>query len=279
MSGVRIRRFDDVRDFSTRARPFLMAAEAENNLLLGIVGQLLSGEHAFQDPIYLATVEDSDEVLGCAFRTPPHKVGLTRMPEHAVPQLVEDVARVYHEIPAVMGPKPTAIAFGQCWTDLMGGSAELGMRMGIYQVEEVAPPSQPAPGRMRPATREDLPQIEEWAAGFAADSGAVPHDPEMGRRLIDQEDLFLWQDEVPRSMAAATGPTPNGIRIGYVYTPPDCRGHGYGSIITARLSQHQLDLGRRFCFLYTDLGNRTSNSIYRRIGYRQVSEVVDLTMA
>jgi uncharacterized protein len=28
------------------------------------------------------------------------------------------------------------------------------------------------------------------------------------------------------------------------------------------------------CALYTDLGNPTSNSIYRRIGYRALAEVV-----
>jgi len=30
---------------------------------------------------------------------------------------------------------------------------------------------------------------------------------------------------------------------------------------------------RRFCFLFTDLGNPTSNAIYRRIGYEPVSDV------
>ena len=34
-----------------------------------------------------------------------------------------------------------------------------------------------------------------------------------------------------------------------------------------------LDGGRRFCFLFTDLANPTSNSIYQRIGYRPVTDV------
>lgn len=276
MPGIRIRRFDDPHGFARRARPFLMAAEAEHNLLLGIIDQLLSGEHTFQEPVYLATIEHDDTVLGCAFRTPPHKVGLTRMPRHAVPHLVENMRQVYHQVPAVMGPRSTAVAFGRCWTDRVGGRAELGMRMGVHQLKQVVPPSNPAPGRMRPAARTDLPLVEEWAAAFADDTGAHTHDPGMARSLIDRGALFLWQDEVPRSMAAAVGQTPNGVRIGYVYTPPASRGHGYASIITARLSQLQLDLGRRFCFLYTDLGNRTSNAIYRRLGYRRVAEVVDL---
>jgi predicted GNAT family acetyltransferase len=33
-----------------------------------------------------------------------------------------------------------------------------------------------------------------------------------------------------------------------------------------------LDRGYRFCFLFTDLANPTSNGIYQRIGYRYVCE-------
>ena len=62
----------------------------------------------------------------------------------------------------------------------------------------------------------------------------------------------------------------NGIAIGGVYTPPESRGHGYASACVAALSQRQLDAGRAFCALYTDLANPTSNSIYQKIGYRPV---------
>ncbi len=34
-----------------------------------------------------------------------------------------------------------------------------------------------------------------------------------------------------------------------------------------------LDRGYRFCFLLTDLANATSNRIYQRVGYEQVSDV------
>jgi predicted GNAT family acetyltransferase len=74
-------------------------------------------------------------------------------------------------------------------------------------------------------------------------------------------------------MAGFGGLTPNGIRIGPVYTPPDERRRGYGSALTAALTQQLLDGGRRFCFLFTDLANPTSNRIYQQIGYRAVSDV------
>jgi predicted GNAT family acetyltransferase len=43
----------------------------------------------------------------------------------------------------------------------------------------------------------------------------------------------------------------------------------------AALSQLLLDRGRRFCALYADLANPTSNRIYEQIGYEPVCDVVD----
>jgi predicted GNAT family acetyltransferase len=57
-----------------------------------------------------------------------------------------------------------------------------------------------------------------------------------------------------------------------LYTPTEYRRHGYGTSLVAAVSSWLLAHGRRRCFLYTDLANPTSNSIYRRIGYRQVAE-------
>ena len=74
-------------------------------------------------------------------------------------------------------------------------------------------------------------------------------------------------------MCGVGGPTPNGIRIGPVYTPPEFRGRGYASACVAAASQLQLDAGRRFCFLFADLSNPTSNHIYQEIGYEPVGDV------
>ena len=84
---------------------------------------------------------------------------------------------------------------------------------------------------------------------------------------------MLWEDGGEAvSVSGWGGPTPNGIRIGPVYTPPALRGRGYATALVAELSQALLDEGRSFCFLFTDLANPTSNAIYERIGYVRVCE-------
>ena len=37
-----------------------------------------------------------------------------------------------------------------------------------------------------------------------------------------------------------------------------------------------LDAGLSFCILYTDLSSPTSNSIYQKIGYARIADVVDV---
>jgi hypothetical protein len=58
-----------------------------------------------------------------------------------------------------------------------------------------------------------------------------------------------------------------------VYTPPAERRHGFGSAVAAAAGQAQLDAGRRFVFLFTDLANPTSNRIYQAIGFEPVVDV------
>ena len=96
-----------------------------------------------------------------------------------------------------------------------------------------------------------------------------------GRLAGGDAGFLLWEDGEPVSVAGYGGPTPNGIRIAPVYTPPPLRGRGYGSAVTAALSSRLLASGRRFCFLYTDLANPTSNKIYVAIGYRRVCDSVE----
>ena len=73
----------------------------------------------------------------------------------------------------------------------------------------------------------------------------------------------------PCRLSGFSGPTPTGIRIGPVYTPPEHRRRGYATTLVADQSAWLLEQGHRACFLYTDLANPTSNRIYVEIGYER----------
>lgn len=273
---MEIRRYADAEGFLKRAEAWLLRREAENNLLLGLARQLVSADRSEGRSVYLATAEDAGDVAGCAFRTPPRKLGLTRFPKSAIPLLVEDVGSVFDELPAVFGPAQAATAFADRWTRRFAGAYRIGRRERIYSLESMAPSLPDVLGTFRLAGRKELELAVGWGRSFLQETGVEPIDiAKRTRQLIDSGSLYLWEDGEPRSMAAAAALTPNGARVAYVYTPRQFRRRGYATAVVSSLSRMLLAAGR-FCFLYADLANPTSNAIYERIGYRKVCDVVDV---
>lgn len=271
-----VRRHQSADAFLTRAATWLLESEAEHNLLLGLTAQLREDDHGFETPIYLATVESAERVEGCAFRTPPFKLGVTRVPLEAVPALVEDVADVFTSLPAVLGPPDVAERFAALWSERSGVGFRLKMRQRIFSLERLKTPARVAPGMLRVAGSADLPLVVRWAEAFEREAGVFSGKVEaLITRLVSRGAVYLWRHDDICCMAAAMAPTPNGVRIGFVYTPSELRGRGYATACTAATTKRLLDEGRRFCFLYTDLDNPTSNAIYERLGYRAVCDVVD----
>jgi predicted GNAT family acetyltransferase len=255
-----------------------MASEAEHNLILGMADALISGDHPYSPPLYLAWVEDAaGEVRGIAFRTPPFKVGVSELPRAAVPALAADLAEVFDSIPAVMGPEGTARRLATAWAEPRGLAVEMGMRLRIHSLTEVRAGLRRSGGAMDEASAGDVPLVARWLAAFADDTGIPDTDPgAAARRLVDAGRIRLWKDGDTVSMAALAGLTPTSARVGYVYTPPLLRGRGYATALVADMSTEMLASGRRSAFLYTDLANPTSNAIYARIGYEPVCDVADV---
>ncbi len=156
-----------------------------------------------------------------------------------------------------------------------------GMPQRIHRLTH-PPAVPPVAGRCREAAASDRDLLGRWFEEFAAEAlHDHPRDgmpQEVDRRLADPGAGFvLWEDGDPVSFAGYGGSTPNGIRIGPVYTPPPLRGRGYAAACVATLSGRLLATGRRFCFLFTDLRNPTSNRLYERLGYEPVCDLQEIT--
>ena len=279
MAPVRLIRCGGPQEFLDRAKPLLMTDEACHNLLLGIPANLIARGGAPDSPLYFAVVLDGDRALAAAMMTPPHPLVLSQTPDRgALGLIARDLAAAGVMLSGVNAPIPLGEAFAIIWSELTGGHHEQAMAQRIYRLTAMRPVAG-VPGSLRRATEEHRHLLVAWLRAFNAEAfadHAAPFDAEqvVDRRLHGQtEGLYLWEDGGPRAVAGYTGPTPHGIRVGPVYTPPEHRNHGYASACTAELSQLLLDRGYRFCFLYTDLANPASNRIYQRIGYEPVCDV------
>lgn len=278
---IRVRRPTDARSFLAQAGPFLTEREAEHNLLLGICSSLLRDPTAFGEGSgYLAIVEDDDRVIGAAVRTPPYNIVLSEIDDvPAIRSLVLDALDALGSLPGVVGPGQAASAFARSWCERAGGAAALRMANRIYRASHATPPSG-VPGAMRAYRDDDHPLTIRWLDAFARE--ALPEesadhssDDLLRRRLSDPDgDVRFWDVEgMTVSMACFGQRTPNGIRVGPVFTPSAFRGNGYASALVGQMTAELLGGAHRFCFLFTDLANPTANGIYQRIGYEAVSDV------
>jgi predicted GNAT family acetyltransferase len=265
---MKVTRFTDPVAFEARVTPFLMQREAENNFFLGQIPQIKP-----DDGTLMLAVEEDAHVAAIAIMTPGRHMMLTTAPPAAVEAIATWLAEQHLTIPGIQSGRREIDQFSRLLVKLMRVSARPGMSLMIHQLTRVIPP-RPAGGKLRAAGPQDVDRLIEFRKGFLSDVGETPDEtgrPKMEAMIRDQR-AVLWCDPNPVSCAACQGPTPNGIRIAFVYTPPQFRGRGYASNCVAAFSQQLLDSGRKFCFLYTDLANPTSNKIYREIGYEPVCE-------
>ena len=278
MSPLRLTRARDPDEFDSLAFDFLAAREAEHNLLFGIVAGVRAG--AYTEPAYFAVVRDGERVVGAALRTPPFRFVLSTIDDPAAIGLfVDGAAEVWPDLPGVLGPKDDAKRFAALWHKRTGRTATLHTAERVFRLSRVRPP-RPVPGRVRRAEQGDKTVVVDWLVAFATEALRQDGDPAAPAIAFDRNiagaggrSMYVWDDGDPVSLTGVAAVTPHGSRVGPVYTPPERRGRGYASALVAGVSQRQLDDGRMYCFLFTDLANPTSNKIYQDIGYEPVCDV------
>lgn len=275
-----VRRVADPAAFLAAAQSLLLADEARHNLILGIAGTLR--DHPELYPEYgLWLVEDDGRVIGAALQTPPFNLVLAcSATDRATEALAEQLCEDGVELQGVVGAVPEVDVFAEAWEAHAEQRRRRQTAQRIYRLTEVRPIA-PVSGRPRRATEVDRSLLLDWIAAFAEEALGEAASPlsnierTVDTRLRGAGGFLLWEDREPVSLAGWGGQTPNGVRVGPVYTPLEHRRRGYGSAVSAAVSTERLAAGQRFCFLYTDLANPTSNKIYMDIGYEPVCDSVD----
>lgn len=281
---MEIIRYQDPELFQKDITAYLVRHEAENNLIFGILANIINGEYQ-EHQKYMACIQDSGNIQAVILCTAPWPALLSY--ENPPPQsdsltmILEDLQETLKDdFTGLSGNREFVSPLVAAWEEQSGREAVLKMSMQIYKLERVEP-VRGVSGRMRLAEETDREIVEEWSAAFHREIQGTEPEKEYIQNLIEGylksdpqlRGLEVWEDQGQIvSMAGYTGPTPHGIRIGAVYTPPAQRRQGYASAVTAGASQTLLEMGYQFCFLFADLFNPTSNHIYQQIGYQPVCE-------
>lgn len=239
-----------------------------------VILTLLHARVAYPAPGRYWVVSGDEEPEGVVFQSPLDFVAtITPMSFTAVAAAVDGVAEAGVRLPGVNGEAGAAARFAGQWTERLGTAAFPDQGQRIYEVERADAPTG-VPGSLRPAEAGDRDRLVEWMQGFQADTGETGTDAAL---LVDLRlpvgHFWVWDDDGPVSLAALTPPVAGVVRVQAVYTPPERRRRGYAAACVAAVSEAVLANGDR-CILYTDLGNPTSNRVYRSIGYQAVAEAL-----
>ena len=269
-------------EFLELALPLLERDEARNQLALAIAGTVARHPEAYDEARFWIAV-DSGEPAAAALHTPPYGA-LFADPDSdaALTAVLAALAEDDPEVPGIVGMVPHIDTAARSLAAATGRRPERVLSQGVYALREVRPVSRAA-GEAREAHDGDRDLLRAWIVDFATESLPDPgREIDRVERTLDvrlgsgDAGYWLWEDVgEPVSLSGFGGPTPNGIRIGPVYTPPERRRRGYAPTLVADQSAWLLEQEYRFCFLYTDLENPTSNRIYEQIGYERVGDSAD----
>ena len=276
------RRYSDPKRFLDDARPLLAVDVARNQVLLSVAE--IAAEQSDVYPVFHGFVVFGEGPVAVATQTPPHNFLLSEaMIPAAIQVLVAAIRGSGLEVPGILGNEPDVGDFARSWAQASRVEPEVETRQGVFALEEVSDLAL-ASGSLRRARPGDRDLLIRWWEEFQAE--ALPGTRVMARKTEDRVDnllepgrsqgMHVWEvDGEVVSMSGFSPPVANAIRIGPVYTPPALRGKGYATALVASQSREFLESGLERCLLHTDLGNPTSNAIYKRIGYHQVAEAAE----
>lgn len=273
-----IHRHADARAFLARAEPWLLEHEIEHAILLQNARQARANDSRYERPMYWATIEDDGAILGCAYRTPPFKIGVTVLPPAAVAPLAADLAEAYPgAIGGFSGLEPTVTELAKAWTALRGGSWSVVPRTRQHLLSfGAAPPAAPRPGTLRLAGSADLGLAQSWGAAVSIDSGIAALDGRVCAQLLGAKMLYFWVDDQPRCMIGLLRETPRSAAVGIVYTPAAFRGQGYATTALTALAALLEERGVTRKFLYIDPASDGAQALARSLGCRFVQDAVDI---
>jgi GNAT superfamily N-acetyltransferase len=252
-----------------RADRFLSSEPVLHNLIL----TLLRARVAQGDPGRYWIALHGEEAVGVVVQSPlEYPATLTPMGPRAVVAVVDSIAEAGVTLPGVNGDAATAASFAGQWSERCKSPAVPFQGMRLYELLELREVPR-IEGHLRQAGPSDRSLMILWSRAFQEEIGEPANDTELRvDRALAAGQIWLWdQNGETTSMAVAREPVQAVVRLAGVYTPPEKRKHGYAAACVHALSKRLRESGHR-CILYTDLDNPTSNSIYRRIGYKAVAE-------
>jgi hypothetical protein len=272
--------YEDIKEFCDRVFPFLLKHEVKNSLSLTILNSLKINIKKYgKEPPLMFFLAKNGTIELISLMTPPYNLIISYTDDlNNIEILVEELSNRNVYLPGVLSFKEAADKFTKLWCEKNSLESQLLRKERLYKLVEVSEETL-GDKQFSVATKSHQSTVLEWAREMMTEALSEITEEELVRNINnfkfefeqDANQIYLLlDDEEPVSMARKAGKAPHGNAINLVYTPPLLRKKGYATECVAKLSKLLLEEGNQYCFLFTDLSNPTSNSIYQKIGYRPI---------
>lgn len=269
MVDIEVISIPTAQEFLNLCGDMLYQNEAEYSLMLG-----LAELGPKQGQYYI--IKNSSAISGAAFVTNVNII-ISNLSDESVLALVDQLYFDKINFPGVVGPVSPTVLFAKTWAGVTEKKSKIGMQQKIYQLNRVIA-AKPVAGSILVCNINHQDLITQWVYEFSLESLPLQNNTIEAARTfavnkIAKGEVYIWCDQsgIPVAMNSVGRPTRQGISISAVYTPKSFRKKGYASALVAATSQSLLDGGKKFCVLYADLANPTSNKIYQNIGYQEIA--------
>lgn len=262
--------YPDAPSFLEACAPALLEDEPIHNLILGVAAGMSPAARsagsffaAWRKRRLLAAAVGSHRGLLISDTTAPGAVLL-------------DLARALeargNSPSRCVGPEPGIARFAQIWAKTRGVDLTPGTPQTFQALETFVDAPLHPNEQARSAQTSDQRLLTHWMTAFFAE--ALPNEPKpdaaaLTTGLLDSDAfVILERDNQPAAMAAAIRPTQTCIALAYVYTPPEARGLGLATRVTAALVRRLLGQQWPHILLFTDANDPAPNRVYAKLGFR-----------
>jgi predicted GNAT family acetyltransferase len=272
-----IRAYKTPQQFLDDTEEILEQKEVENNLILGICNGFADKSKAYEGCVFINSFEDR-KIQATSIKTISKAVvsGTTKDVQY-----IKGLADYYLDNNIELTGAVSESFYSTEFSDFYG-KRQIGKIILIVHKLTSVNGLPLTTGRFETANADDIDLIAEWTIGFEKDAKAFPIKTKEQALKTTQErialgNLFKWVDKGEIvSIAAIVRKTRHLGIVGLVYTPDESRGKGYATSCVQKLSEHILQNGFKYCALFTDKSNPTSNHIYKKIGYFPITEFTDI---
>lgn len=279
----RLKVYNNPKEFWSEVSPPLKEEEAKNSLCLGLSYTFRSNP---TDCLYQSALFQDGKLSG-SLVVSRHKTNCNLLPSptsdrNVAKKLYDEFQKSSILITGMVG-EMTTVNIYKTLIEKSGKKTKINMIQGLYRCNRVKVPSYSRDLHFRAAQKRDIETLGGWIEAFHLE--AVPHDPpvvgvELAKSKINSQMIFVLEKNGDLvSMAAWGRDIETSCSVNLVYTPRELRKKGYASAVTAMLTQHLLNGGKKETNLYTDMTNPTSNKIYMDVGYEFVCDSVHLAIS